>query len=109
MAGLARLLSDPDPAVQAQAAWALGEINTEPARLALNPAPIAAPNSAPILAPMAVRPIAPAPLAALPGVIADVPVNYWAEPAMTALLMLVLLAVVLIWKGQRPTPYVRPI
>ena len=35
VAGLARLLSDPDPTVQAQAAWALGEMNTDPARLAL--------------------------------------------------------------------------
>ena len=40
VADLARLLSDPSTTVQAQAAWALDEIGTEPARLALNPAPI---------------------------------------------------------------------
>ena len=67
VADLARLLSDPDPAVQAQAAWALGEMGTEPARLVLLPAPnIPAPNPAPILAPVAARPVALAPLAELP-------------------------------------------
>ena len=67
VADLTRLLSDTDPAVQAQAAWALGEtlapalaserstgasagVGTEPARLALIPAPVAVANSAPILA-----------------------------------------------------------
>ena len=94
---LARLLSDPDPAVQAQAAWALGEINTEPARLALNPAPI--------LAPVAARPVAPAPLAALPDALADVWADYWTLAAMSALLVLALLAVVLIWKGPRPAAH----
>jgi len=120
VAGLARLLSDPDPTVQAQAAWALGEtlapalrsgpfgsagVNTEPARLALNPAPISAPNPAPILAPMAARPVAPAPLAALPDALADVWADYWTLAAMSALLVLALLAVVLIWKGPRPASH----
>jgi HEAT repeats len=116
VANLARLLSDPDPAVQAQATWALGEINTEPARLALNPAPILAQNPASILAPvaarpvapapLAVRPVAPAPLAALPDALADVRADNWTLTAMATLLVLVLLAiltVVLTWKGPRPT------
>ncbi len=95
-ADLAPLLSDPNPAVRAQAAWALGEINTEPAHLALNPAPI----QAPVLLPVAV-----APLAALPGAVAEVPVDRWALAAMTALLALALLAVLRIWKGLRPTSH----
>ena len=109
VAGLARLLSDPDPAVQAQAVWALGEMDTEPARLALNSAPIPAlnPAAAPILAPV-VQPVAPAPLAALPATIADVaitdvPVNTWTLAALAALLVLALLGFVLIGKGPRPT------
>jgi hypothetical protein len=108
VAGLARLLSDPDPTVQAQAAWALGEMDTEQGRLALNSAPIPAPNSAPILAPIAARPVAPDPLAALPGAIADVPADYLAVAAMAALLVLVMvagLAVVLVWKGTRPASH----
>jgi hypothetical protein len=102
---LARLLSDPDPTVQAQAAWALGEINTEPARLALNPAPILAPLAVRPVAPaaVAVRPVAPAPLTALPDALADVRADNWTLAAMAALLVLALLAVVLIWKGPRPT------
>ena len=66
VAGLARLLSDPAPAVQTQAAWALREIDTDAARLALISVPIPALNSAPILAPSVVRPVVPAPLVALP-------------------------------------------
>ncbi|MGB4976440.1 MAG: HEAT repeat domain-containing protein, partial [Anaerolineae bacterium] len=92
VADLARLLSDPDPAVQAQAAWALGEINTEPARLALNPAPVA----------LLVAPVLPA---VLPRAIADVPADTWTLTAMVALLVLGLLAIVLIWKGPRPTSH----
>jgi hypothetical protein len=92
---LARLLADPDPAVQAQAAWALGEIDTAPARLALNPAPVA-------------LEAAPAPVAALPGVIAAVPANLWTPAVMAALLGLVLLAVFLIWKGPRPASHLGP-
>ena len=92
VADLARLLSDPDPAVQAQAAWALGEINTEPARLALNPAPVA----------LLVAPVLPA---VLPRAIADVPADTWTLAAMVALLVLGLLAIVLIWKGPRPTSH----
>jgi HEAT repeat protein len=105
VAGLARLLSDPDPAVQAQAAWALGEMGTGPAHLALIPAPIPAPNPAPILALMTARPVAPAPLAALPDALADVPADYWTLAVMSALVVLALLAVVLIWKGPRPTSH----
>jgi hypothetical protein len=101
VASLARLLSDPDPAVQAQAAWALGEINTEPAaRLALNPAPI--------LAPVAARPVAPAPLVALPDALADVRADSWTLAAMAVLLGLVLLAMLallLTWKGPRSTSH----
>jgi HEAT repeat protein len=104
---LARLLSDPNAAVQAQAAWALGEIGTEPARLALNPAPsIPALNPAPILAPVAARPVLPEPLATSPGALADIRADNWTLAAMAALLGLVLLAmlaVVLTWKGPRPT------
>ncbi len=102
VAGLARLLSDPDPAVQAQAAWALGEINTGPARLALIPAPI--------LAPVA-RPVAAAPLIALPGAIAAVPANFGtlaAVAALSVLAMLAMLAIVLIWKGPRPASHLGP-
>ena len=105
--GLARLLSDPDPTVQAQAAWALGEMDNEQARLALNSAPIPAPNS-PILAPMAARPVESAPLVALPGAIADVAADSWTVAAMAALLLLVMvagLAVVLVWKGTRPASH----
>jgi len=108
VAGLARLLSDPNPTVQTQAAWALGEMNIEPARLALDSAPIPAPVSAPILAPIAARPVAPAPLVALPGEIADIPADYWPLATVAGLLVIVLLAmlaVVLIWKGPRPTSH----
>ena len=125
MADLARLLSDSDPAVQAQAAWALGEIGTEPARLALVPAPVAVANSAPILAlnpapipvfrstpilvqtaarPVALPPLAPAPLAplaALPGTLADSPGRLLDPGNDGRLLVLLLLAIVLIGKGPR--------
>ena len=101
VADLARLLSDPDPTVQAQAAWALGEIDTEPARLALNPGAHSSTKLAPILAPVAAAPVAPAPLVALPGALADVSADYWSLAAMVALLVLVLLAIVLIGKGPR--------
>ena len=129
MADLAPLLSDPDPAVQAQAAWALGEtlapalaperstgasagVGTEPARLALIPAPVAVANSAPVFAqtaarPVALAPLAPAPLAplaALPGALAEVPANYWSLTAMV-LLVLAMLASLLIWKGPRSTSH----
>ena len=87
VADLARLLADPDPAVQAQAAWALGEINTEPARLALNPAPAA----------LLVAPVPPAAVV--------MPADAWTLAAMVALLLLGLLAIVLIWKGPRPTSH----
>ena len=87
VADLARLLADPDPAVQAQAAWALSEINTEPARLALNPAPAA----------LLVAPVPPAAVV--------MPADAWTLAAMVALLLLGLLAIVLIWKGPRPTSH----
>jgi hypothetical protein len=50
---------------------------------------------------MAARPIAPAPLTASPGTLADVPAEYWTQAAMVALLVLALLAIVLIGKGPR--------
>jgi hypothetical protein len=86
----------------------LGEINTEPARLALNPAPIPALLAVrPVApAPLAVRPVAPAPLAALPDVLADIRADNWTLAAIATLLVLVLLAtltVVLTWRGPRPT------
>ena len=103
VAGLARLLSDPDPTVQAQAVWALGEMGIEPSRLALNPAPIPARNpSPPILAPTAAHSVAPASPAASPEALADVRADYLTLAAMAALLVLALLAVVLTWKGPRP-------
>jgi HEAT repeat protein len=108
VADLTGLLSDPDPAVQAQAAWALGELGAEPERLALLPAPsIPAPNPAPILAPVTIRPEALAPLAALPDALADVRADNWSLAVTGTLLVLLLLAmltVVLTWKGpRRPT------
>jgi HEAT repeat protein len=134
VADLTRLLSDTDPAVQAQAAWALGEIGTEPARLALVPAPVAVANSVPILAlnpapipvlksaptsvqtaarPAALPALAPAPLAplaALPGALAEVLAEYWAQATMVALLVLLLLAIVLIGKGpRRPKTHFGPV
>jgi len=109
VANLARLLSDPDPTVQAQAAWALGEIGTEPARLALLPAPIIpAPNPAPILAPVAARPVALAPLAALPDELADIRADNWTLAATATLLVLVLLGMLTIgltWRRPRPTSH----
>ena len=99
MDGLARLLTDPAPAVQIQAAWALGEMDTEPARLALNAAPTA---------PTAVRPVAPAPLVALPGAIADVAADYWPLATVVGLVIIVLLAMlaaVMFWKGPLPTSH----
>lgn len=99
MTDLSRLLSDPNYAVQAQAAWALGEIGGEPASLALNPAPVVA---APVQ--RAELPVAPTLLAALPGAHVDVASNHWTAAAMSAILvlmMLVLLARMLIWIGPR--------
>jgi len=108
VADLARLLSDPDPAVQTRAAWALGEIDTAPARLALNPAPILVANPAPILAPVA-NPIALAPPVALPSVIADVATDYLTPAVLASLLVLAMLAGMLIWKGpRRPTAHFGP-
>jgi hypothetical protein len=107
VAELARLLADPDPTVQAQAAWALGELGTGPARLALISAPtIPAPNPAPILAPIAARPVALAPQAALSEALVDARADNWTLAVMATLLVLVLLAmltVVLTWRGPRPT------
>ena len=111
VAGLARLLSDPAPAVQTQAAWALREIDTDAARLALVSVPIPALNSAPILAPSAVRPVVPAPLVALPAAIAEIPKGPWPLGTAAGLLIIVLLAalaVVLLWKGPRPASGLGP-
>jgi len=109
VADLTGLLSDPDSAVQAQAAWALGELGTGPARLALIPAPsIPAPNPAPILAPVAARPVALAPLAALPDELANVRADNWTLAATATLLVLVLLGmltIVLTWRRPRPTSH----
>ena len=111
VAGLARLLSDPAPTVQAQAAWALREMDTDDARLALISAPIPALHSAPILAPSAVRPVVPAPLVALPAAIAGIPAETWPLATTAGLLIIVLLAVlavVLLWKGPRPASGLGP-
>ena len=111
VAGLARLLSDPAPTVQTQAAWALREIDTDAARLALISVPIPALNSAPILAPSAVRPVVPAPLVALPAAIAEIPKGPWPLGTAAGLLIIVLLAVlavVLLWKGPRPASGLGP-
>jgi HEAT repeat protein len=107
LAGLTGLLTDPDTAVQAQAAWALGELGAEPARLALIAAPIIpAPNPAPILAPLAAHPVALAPLAALPGALANIRADNWTLAAtLLALLLLAVLTVVLTWRGPRPTSH----
>jgi HEAT repeat protein len=92
---LTALLSDSDSIVRVQATWALGEMG----RLAPVPAPMPAPKQAsPILTPMGIRPVTSAPLPALPETFADV----WPVSAIVALLALNLLAVVLIWRGQRP-------
>jgi hypothetical protein len=103
---LARLLSDPDPTVHAQAAWALGEIGTAPARLALNPMPILAPRATRALAPAPA--VALAPLTALLAALADVWADYWPLATRVALVLLALLAILLIWRGPRPTSHVGP-
>jgi hypothetical protein len=57
---------------------------------------------------VAARPVAPAPLAALPDALADVRADNWTLAAVAALLGLVLLAMlalVLTWKGPRPTSH----
>ena len=101
---LARLLSDPDPTVHAQAAWALGEIGTAPARLALNPMPILTPLAArPVVVP---APVAPAPLAALLAAFADVWAEYSPLATRVALVVLALLAILMMWRGPRPTSHV---
>ncbi len=105
---LDRLLTDPAPAVQAQAAWALGEMGTVPASSlvlipAPIPAPVPAPLPAPILAPMAALPVVQAPLAPMPDTLADVWAVFGARVAIGTLLLLALLAIVLIGKGPRPT------
>jgi HEAT repeat protein len=113
VADLTRLFSDRDPAVQTQAAWALGELGAEPASLALLPVPnIPAPNPAPILAPVAARPAALSPLAALPDALPDALADVRADnptlAAMATLLVLVLLAmltVVLTRKSPRPASH----
>jgi HEAT repeat protein len=105
---LTRLLLDADRGVQVQAAWALGEINTEPARLALNPAPSLAPNPAPALEATAGSK-APAPLAPSPNATAETPSASTIPAMMAALLGLALLAVVLIWKGPWSTSHLGPV
>ena len=84
------------PLARRSAAEALAAIGTPAAVVALN-----ALNPPPILAPIAALPAAPAPSAALPGALADVPADYWTRAAMVALLALLLLAAALIGKGPR--------
>jgi HEAT repeat protein len=84
------------PLARRSAAEALAAIGTPAATVALN-----ALNPQPILAPIAALPAAPAPSAALPGTLADIPADYWTRAAMVALLALMLLAVALIGKGPR--------
>lgn len=109
VAVLNRLLTDPAPAVQAQAAWALGEMGTVPASLVLIPAPIPAPVlaplPAPIGAPMATLPVVQPPLAPIPDTLSDVWADFWIRAAIGTLLLLALLAIVLIGKGPRPASH----
>ena len=84
------------PLARRSAAEALAAIGTPAAMAALN-----ALNPPPILAPIAALPAAPAPSAALPGALVDVPADYWTRAAMVALLALMLLAAALIGKGPR--------
>jgi HEAT repeat protein len=84
------------PLARRSAAEALAAIGTPAATVALN-----ALNPPPILAPIAALPAVPAPSAALPGTLADVPADYWTRAAMVALLALMLLAAALIGKGPR--------
>jgi hypothetical protein len=84
------------PLARRSAAEALAAIGTPAAMAALN-----ALNPPPILAPIAALPAAPAPPAALPGALVDVPADYWTRAAMVALLALMLLAAALIGKGPR--------
>jgi HEAT repeat protein len=103
-AGLARLLSDLDPTVRIQAAWALQQMHTQPARVALNSTPVQAPVWASILAPFAARPVALAPLAALPAVITEISTDYLAVAVTASLFVLgavAMLGVLLIWRGKR--------
>jgi HEAT repeat protein len=101
VAGLARLLTDPELTAQTQATWALGEMDTEAAHLALNARPV---QAAPILPQPASRPVGLAPPAALPGAITDVAVDDWTIAIVAALLVLVviaMLAVVLTLQRKR--------
>ena len=84
------------PLARRSAAAALAAVGTPAAKAALN-----ALNPPPILAPIVALPAAPAPPAALPGALVDVPANYWTRAAMVALLALMLLAAALIGKGPR--------
>ena len=84
------------PLARRSAAEALAAIGTPAATVALN-----ALNPPPILAPIAALPAAPAPPAALPGALVDVPADYWTRAALVALLALMLLAAALIGKGPR--------
>jgi hypothetical protein len=84
------------PLARRSAAEALAAIGTPAAMVALN-----ALNPPPILSPVAALPAAPAPPAALPGALVDVPADYWTRAAIVALLALMLLAAALIGKGPR--------
>ena len=53
-------------------------------------------------------PVAPAPLAALLAAFADVWADYWPLATRVALVVLALLAILLIWRGPRPTSHVGP-
>jgi hypothetical protein len=119
--------SVPTPALAPErSTGASAGVGTEPARLALIPAPVLALNPAPIpvfrstpilvqtaARPVALAPLAPAPLArlaALPGALVEVLANYWSQAMMVALLVLLLLAIVLIGKGpRRPKTHFGPV
>ena len=112
---LAQALSDPDATVRTEATWALAEMHTAPAELALSQVAAAAPAS-PILqtadtttgatissADPDRQNEAPLVPAALPGALAQALLNGWILGALATVLALATLAamVILLWTGPR--------
>jgi HEAT repeat protein len=116
---LVRSLSDRDATVRTQAAWALGEIHTAPAQLALRqlangevgrpilqPDYTAARATAGYTAPA--RQTGPGVRAAVPGALAWIVLNRWTLGALTSLVALALLAAMIILFGKGSGRHFRP-